>query len=759
MRLLCLGQREVYTYTRYTFQGEIMKQCWLLLGVLALSTGYSLAIHNKVTQNLTRLSESLQNLQTALSFTLTKKTVIEHFESDSESESSAEATQSPNAPPAPPIFGGPGAPPPPPAIGITSKPIIAKPSLPILTAEELAHASDQEKKRSDAVFLSMLKDLASTEYVDTQRFEQVVRKAIKDVRNESNFLKRKELDGVLDPKMGLFTVLKKDFSSGNNERLVELYDAFTKVKPEILLGSLLELLKRCLFDAALLSTRDVELFVISSIVSQRLSSNAQDEAAQNASDAVFILAWNAFAKDQEAVFAPENAFNSLVRSLNFLRINPAFLKYEDMLWKGVEGSESRKTQKSKNVSPLLVFLMNPTEFIQRAETGVTELKRNAARYLFDLSLYENTLSSNSLKSGLTWQLLHTKQQIFMSLADFVRGRLQKATTLNVLQSILKSILQVYQGKLGEQEALVKRLQAEFENPSLDSSKIVHGFAQLAGSLPESLSSSLKELIDSESRDKQIVALVIEAAKDRPHFQERIVAATIVLPELQAQFKTAYANLYRTPRDIFTVISRAVKNKKLLTDNGIKAELFYELVKPYGILLYIFDYYVKRYQLVKDDPAKVKLNIDMLIESLQAISNPKKYFSPGSADDKKIKNLKQAAAKSIENKRALLDLAVAPVLLDIIVNDQLLGTSNAGYYSDQLSSTRNVHVGKDILSKAGIYENLDPLIKMVKEYNGQGVVDYITAFVNKAEGVDVRSAQFTQLMDAIKTALAGSALVK
>lgn len=667
--------------------------------------------------------------------------------------------------PAPPTpSAAPIAPPPapglPPAfIGTKPKPVAA-PVLPVLTPEQLAQKTDDEKNRSDAVFLEMLKDLATTEYLNSNRFKEIVGKALKDLRNKEQFLKRAELDALMQEKTGLFALLQKDFSvdkANANARLQELYETFTGMilRPDALFKTIITPLAACLFAPQRLSVRDIELLVVSSIVAQRQApavkgSENVTEAAQQSSDAAFLAVWDQFTKDKAATLAPENALNALARSLNFLRIQPAFILFGDMLWKGLEGTTQRGVQKGKKISPLLVFLFNPREFVTQPATGAVEIKRNAARHIFDLTLFENEIHNDSLKSALTWQLANTKPVITMSLPDFVRDRLQKVASLTQLQTLLKSVTNVYQGQLGERESSVLQgLQTELAKSSLDAAKIVSGLTELAPNMPQDLLNRLRDLVESDAQDKQVIAIVVDARKVPTQFKERILVASESMPVLHDQLVQVLGSLYRTPRDVYLAINRAVKNKKSLIDNGITVESMYELIKPYGILLRIFDYFAARYQLIKEDPDKVKQNLAMLIESLNAVTSPMKYYSPKGSAAKTVSALKATAASSSEAGRALLDLSLAPVLLDVETNEQLLGVAKAGYYSEQLSATRRGS------SSMGIYESLAPLTNLINERNAAGVINYLTDFVRKAQGIDVQSAPFIELMQRVQAALEGS----
>ncbi len=642
------------------------------------------------------------------------------------------APPAPTPPPPPPAGGG-EVPPPPPVVkkepaAVTKKVVKkGKQALPALSAAELASKSEEDKDRSDAAFLQAFYELSSREFENVVDMQDAITEIFGNLGAEESFLKRQELE-TLRGENGLIMFLKRDFSldpMAKRSKLLELYQKFDQEGHIGLIGPVAQMVNSCLFEAKGHNVvAQLEFICVSYVTAQRgleLLKEDVDLRTQEKSDMLYIATWKTLTK--------VDGINGLVRKLNFLRMHPDFLKYQFMLWVAPEGSGDRNTQKDiyKGKTPLLIMLKSPFEFGKQSYKGAQTVFK---KHLFAVELFDTQLDTTLIKNAFEWQVTNARPVLLVSMKDFVLGQLKKAKSITMLKSLFSQVLEKYPQDVAAIKDQVKEAIAQLE-PTSAEIKIatIEGALQaLTGSqVPEADSKNIEALITAEMKDKGLVFAINTALKvKRPEdFVPKLIELTQDLPVAPA-LKEALTGLYRTPNDIYELLLSQLANKQALKD--VRDKILWK-IKPYGLLLRAFKYFVEQYKQNPENKKWLEDNWKTLTNTISVLNAPSQ--------------LKQMGTGKL----------YAPEIFNI---DQFTKQLKPDYYMGQLVISRpSEFVGA--LPKTGIYvdEQLNLLIKAINDKNVDGVISFLTALVAKAQGVSVESAEFKQLMADVRQALQGT----
>lgn len=651
--------------------------------------------------------------------------------------------------------GGPGipmppAPPAPPAPGIKlpGKPVIAKPAkvlLPILSADELAAKSMEEKNRSDALFLQQFIELSQREFTKLSDMEAAFKSGFEALRNDEQFLKRAELDAFLKTNTGFLGTMNQEFSvdlGAKTARLLELYETFSQVKTSMLYQALIPLVSSCLFDAQKLNAQELELLSVSYVVAQRGVQPAKGEVGREArekSDRVFIAAWQTLTDAQ-------NGMNNVVRAINFVCMHPDFLLYQNMLWAGAEGSIERRLQSQdplKGTLPLLLVLKMPQQFKLTFPVVSTTIKS----HFFSIDEYEKNINNDLVKAAYEWQVKNSKTVELISLKDYVLGRLKTIKSLSQLRALFTQAEAKYpeQTKELHNELALAVAQLEVTNPKIDLSVLSSALHGLIGQdIPQDAKKIIENLIVTATKDRALVATVIDALKVKGDFGAQLVAQLEAQGNdiVAQQLKESLTNLYRTPRDIYDILVAHLADKTALADYQTS---IIQRIKPYGILLGAFKYYADQYKRNPELIEQLKSNLGMIMKSINVIAHPQAQLGTGKSAAEEIAAKLPGIRAQLSSGKELVNLPYAPQLFDIAINNALVGKERSGYYTSQLT-------------KYDFYKGLglDGLLNLIKQdKNPQRVVEFLTQLVRNAQGVSIDSPAFIELMNDIQVALQGT----
>ncbi len=614
--------------------------------------------------------------------------------------------------------------------------------LPALSAAELASKSQEDKQRSDAIFLQALHNLGSREFTSLNDMQDAIAAIFGNVGTNESFLKRPELEALLG-ESGLQNSLKKDFTldpTSKKAKLLELFEKFNQEGHIGLVGPMAQMVNACLFETKKEYNiiEQLEFICVSYVTAQRGLQPLKDTVElpeQRQSD----LCTKKKVKEIDTCVIPgyietwktlktAKGIDGLVRKLNFLRMNPDFLKYQYMLWTGPEGDASRIIQKDvlKGQTPLLVLLKSPNEFGKQSyKTAQGVFKK----HLFAVELFDNQLNIPLVKEAFEWQVANTKVVPFLSLKDFALGELKKVKTIATLKSFFNKVIQQYPEdvaaiKMQLQEAIA---QLEPSSPAINVATIIGALqAVVGGQVPEADRLNVETLITAEMKDKGLVFAVNEAKNEKSSagFVTKLLELTKDLPVATA-LKEALSGLYRTPNDIYELLVSQLTNKQALKD--VRDKILWK-IRPYGLLLRAFKYFVDQY---KQNPE----NKQLLIDNWKTLTNTIAVLNAPS-------QLDQLAGK-----------LYAP---EIFNTDQFTKKTRSDYYTGQLKISRESEIS-GAKPKKGIYvdEHLDQLRKAIDEKNIDAVISFLTALVAKGQGVSIDSAEFKQLMADVRQALQGT----
>ncbi len=261
------------------------------------------------------------------------------------------------------------------SVVIAEQPILP----PVLTAAQLNALSQQQRKDSDQLFITMLKDVAEHEAV-FKVFREYIKESFGALRAQEHFYKREQIDALISQLDTVFTLpqLIPTAAEQHDPQLVAFLSSFYTMHSKngvafaepsqrylTVFSALKALLIPCLFDSSILSAQDLRFIILTLVSSQRAIPGQISSVQKNMSNQMFIDALDRVRRLIETnkmrirlgAQGDPDLTKNIIRQIDWLRVNPQFLKYRDMLLTFAKAAIPLPGIIS--VPPLLLMLVNP----------------------------------------------------------------------------------------------------------------------------------------------------------------------------------------------------------------------------------------------------------------------------------------------------------------------------------------------------------------------------------------------------------------